>query len=238
MAKRNLNSILREIQKKSVKDPGVIRQYMQALGNRTLYSLMYGEKEHCSAAKRYECWSCLEFVLLAYEDLADLTEEEIERCMKRITLKDFLCLADHLNDRPRRSAEPCGVGAVRDDKESVYTRELALVCLLRLMLRARVMGDEDVNNFYAIHVYSMLEGMDSEEDQRDITDTFYILYRRLDPDRVSWMTLDAEEKQTALACLRKLLVESMEKTAFPENFSMPETIERCRELASFAGQGG
>ena len=233
MGKRDLDSILREVQRKGIRDPDAIRQCMKTLGNRTLYSLMYGEKERCSAEKRYESWSYLEFVLLSYADLEELTEEGIDFCMKHITLKDFLCLANHLNDRPRRETEPYKIGAVRDDMGIAHKRELAFACLLRLLLRAKGRGDKDVNNFCTIHVNSLLKLVneaDHTDEKNSVADILYIVKENLALDRVSWMALDARGKHSEFSCLRELLADSMEEIAFAEDFSLPETIRRCREM--------
>lgn len=234
MIKRELNSILRELERKNVKDPDVIRQYMQTLGNRTLYSLMYGEKERCTADKRYECWSYLEFVLLAYTDLADLTEEEIDRCMKHMALKDFLCLAEHLNDR---RTEPGKAGVVRDGVGSVYTSELAFTCLLRLILRAKGRSDKDVDNFCAIDVNSLMKAEETDEEPYNVTEILYILKEnlQLNQDRVSWVNPDEIHDHAALTSLRKLFVGGMEKNAFTDGLSLPEAISRCREMGRGSG---
>lgn len=227
MSQGGLESILREIKGENVKDPDIIRQYVQDFGNRTLFSLMHGEKERCSAQKRYESWSYLEFVLLAYADLADLSEEEIERCMRRITVKDFLCLAEHLNDR---RAGPRETGAIRDGVTTVYTRELAFARLLKLILRAKGRGDEDVNNFCLIHVNSLMTWTRTQNDQLTVADILYLLKDELKQDRASCMSLNSLVNRYGIYFLRGVLVKGVEQNACPEGFSLPETIGRCREM--------
>ena len=254
MKKRDLKDILREVHREGVKDPESIRQYMCALGNRTLYSLMYGAKQRCSDEERYQCWSHLEFVLLAYTCLSGFTEEEIARCMKHIKFKDFLCLVDHLNDQ---NMIPTGLGVLRTDFEIENMQEMALGHLLKLLLRAKARGDNDVNNFCMIHFGSMYgvadedAGQDTSEQKnavydnkasvqmhakadekkgknRNIGDFFYVVKDRLNLDGRSWAGLDIGSKETEFGCLRELMVVNMEDFGFREKFSLPEVLVKCK----------
>lgn len=225
MKRRNLQDILREVQNKGVKDAETIKQYMYNLSNRTLYSLMYGDKERCSKDERYRCWSHLEFVLLAYTCFADFTEEETAYCMKHITLKDFLCLIDHLADIEERSI-------LRTDFGIEYMQEMALGYLLKLMLRAKGRGDVDVNNYCMICTNSVFDVADehvAKEKTEKFSDIFYLIKDRLDLNNVSWISLDIGEKEVEFGCLRELMVSSMEDS-LGEEFSLPGVIERCKTM--------
>lgn len=261
MKRRDLKDILREVQGEGVKDPETIRQYICALGDRTLFSLMYGDRQRCSEEERYECWSHLEFVLLAYTYLSDLTEEEIARCMKRITLKDFLCLVDHLNDRDREPANDLEVrGLLRNDFGMEYMQEAALGFLLKLLLRAKGRGDTDVSNFCMIHANSMF-GVTDENVSRDasvqkkeisynkaekftkadkkkkkvetIIDYFYKIQDWVHLNDESWMLEeDISNKRVEFGCLREMLVVSMEDFGYRDKFSLPGVLMRCKIIYS------
>lgn len=240
MKRRDLKDILREVQGEGVKDPETIRQYICALGDRTLFSLMYGDRQRCSEEERYECWSHLEFVLLAYTYLSDLTEEEIARCMKRITLKDFLCLVDHLNDRDREPANDLEVrGLLRNDFGMEYMQEAALGFLLKLLLRAKGRGDTDVSNFCMIHANSMFGVTDNKAEKltkadkkkkkvETIIDYFYKIQDWVHLNDKSWMLEDISNKRVEFGCLREMLVVSMEDFGYGDKFSLPGVLMRCK----------
>lgn len=241
MKRRDLKDILREVQGEGVKDPETIRQYICALGDRTLFSLMYGDRQRCSEEERYECWSHLEFVLLAYTYLSDLTEEEIARCMKRITLKDFLCLVDHLNDRDREPANDLEVrGLLRNDFGMEYMQEAALGFLLKLLLRAKGRGDTDVSNFCMIHANSMFGVTDNKAEKltqadkkkkkvETIIDYFYKIQDWVHLNDKSWMLEgDIGNKRVEFGCLREMLVVCMEDFGYGDKFSLPRVLMRCK----------
>lgn len=258
MKKRDLKDILREVQKDGVKEPETIRQYICTLGDRTLYSLMYGDKEHCSEEERYECWSYLEFVPMAYACFWDFTDEEIACCMKHITFKDFLCLIDHLNDQNMKPADFEEGSNIINDFGLAHMQEMALGCLLKLILRAKGRGDEDVNNFCLIHVNSMFDaangndnqdvsaqgkGPDKEMMSRAYTwtdrrkkelemliDCFYVIKDRLDLDNRSWMRLNIGCQDVEFRCLRELTVDCMKDLGPGEEFSLPKVLERCEMI--------
>lgn len=227
MKKRDLKDILREVHKESVKEPETIKQYMRALGDRTLYSLMYGNKKCCSDEERYDCWSCLEFVLMAYAGFRDLTDEEIARCLKNITFKDFLCLIDHLNDHYMEPEDFEEKGIIRNDFGMAYMQETALGYLLKLLLRAKGWGDPDVNNFCRINTDTVLcvTNEDRKESKR-LVDFFYIVKDRLNLDSESWM-LGIGKKKSEFYCMRTLLLDCMMEFGYGKRFSLTETIERC-----------
>lgn len=245
MKRRDLKDILREVQGEGVKDPETIRQYICALGDRTLFSLMYGDRQRCSEEERYECWSHLEFVLLAYTYLSDLTEEEIARCMKRITLKDFLCLIDHLNDRDMEPANNLEVrGLLRNDFCMEYMQEAALGFLLKLLLRAKGRGDTDVSNFCMIHANSMFGVTDKQAEKltkadkkkkevKTIIDYFYKIQDWTHLNDQSWMLEgDIGNKRVEFGCLRKMLVVCMEDFGYGDKFSLPGVLMRCKIIYS------
>lgn len=241
MKRRDLKDILREVQGEGVKDPETIRQYICALGDRTLFSLMYGDRQRCSEEERYECWFHLEFVLLAYTYLSDLTEEEISRCMKRITLKDFLCLVDHLNDRDMEPANDLEVrGLLRNDFGMEYMQEAALGFLLKLLLRAKGRGDTDVSNFCMIHANSMFGVTDNKAEKftkadkkrkkvETIIDYFYKIQDWAHLNDKSWMLEgDIGDKRVEFGCLREMLVVCMEDFGYGDKFSLPGVLMRCK----------
>lgn len=233
MKKRDLNSILMEIQKTGVREPETIRQYIRVLGNRTLYSLMFGKGARNSGKERYECWSYLEFVPLAYTAFLDLTEEEITHYMKHITVKDYFCLVSHLNDKGGPRTEPDQKTVIREDMEIANKEKLALICLLNLMLRAKGRGDRDINRFCTIHVNSLLGLMKAgvwEDDEAIVADIFYLIKESLDHEQVSWMSLGMEGDDAMSEWLQTLMLDSMEKIGFENDFSLPETIKRCLEM--------
>lgn len=245
MKRRDLKDILREVQGEGVKDPEAIRQYICALGDRTLFSLMYGDRQRCSEEERYECWSHLEFVLLAYTYLSDLTEEEIARCMKRITLKDFLCLVDHLNDRNMEPANDLEVrGLLRNDFGMEYMQEAALGFLLKLLLRAKGRGDTDVSNFCMIHANSMFGVTDNKAEKltkadkkkkkvETIIDYFYKIQDGTHLNDKSWMLEgNIGNKRVEFGCLREMLVVCMEDFGYRDKFSLPGVLMRCKIIYS------
>ena len=264
MKKRDLADILREVQKEGVKEPETIRRHICTLGNRTLYSLMYGDKERCSEEEGYECWSHLEFVLQAYACLSEFTDEQTAYCMKHITFRDFLCLVDHLNDQNIKLADSEGGGILRNDFGMEHMQEIALGYLLKLILRAKGRGDKDVNNFCMIHVDSMLaaidenvgkdasvqkKGSDQEvTDQKNagankknklelIIDGFYVVKDRLDLDNESWTNLDIGNKEVEFGCIRELLVNCMKDFDEEENFSLSEVLEKCKIMCRKMNMG-
>lgn len=233
MKKRDLKDILREVHKVSMKEPETIRQYMRALGDRTLYSLMYGDKEHCSEEERYECWSCLEFVLMAYACFRNFTDEEIACCLKNITFKDFLCLTDHLNDHYMGTEDFEERGVIRNDFGMAYMQEIALGYLLKLLLRAKGRGDQDVNNFCAINANTIFGMADEKEKGPErLIDCFYIIKDRLNLNSGSWMNLDIGKRESEFYCVRKFMLDCMMDFGYGERSSLAEVIERCTKMCN------
>lgn len=254
MKRRDLKDILREIQKDGVKEPETIRQYMRSLGDRTLYSLMYGDKEHCSEEERYECWSYLEFVFMAYTYFWDFTDEEITWCMKHITYKDFLCLIDHLDGNDTEQADCEEEGIIRNDFGLAHMREMALGCLLKLILRAKGRNDQDVCKYCIICVDSIFgtdnqdmpaqgKGSDKEVMSRRyagtdgkkkklkmLMDCFYLVKDRLDLDNGSWMSLDLRGREMEFGCLQELIVECVEDFCFGGKIPLTEVFARCEMM--------
>lgn len=233
MKRRDLNDIMREVQKQGVKDPETIRQYLRAFGDRTLYSLMYADREKGSEEERYECWSHLEFVLMAYTDLEDLEEEEILYCMKHITVKDFLCLIDHLNDQNKEPAN-CEEGAIiRNDFRLVFMRERALGYFLKLVLRAKGRGDKDVNHFCMIHTDTLYGEVEKKENSFEtILDYFYEIKDSLNLGDKSWTSFRTMNKEDEFGCLRVLTVRCLERFCFGEKFDLHEVLGRCRNMCT------
>lgn len=152
---RNLKDILDEAYQKGVTDPEVVKEYIRLLGNRSLFSLMYGKRQGCSEEERYEEWSVLEFVPMEHEAFADFSEEDIVRFMTQVTLKDFLCLSDQpMRERMEAVNQACWL---IDDFDPVYERRTAAKYLLRMLLRAKGRGDTDVCNFCRIRYGEVLQ---------------------------------------------------------------------------------
>lgn len=128
-------------------------------------------------------------------------------------------------------------GILRDDFGIGNIQEIALAYLLKLMLRAKAEVDEDVRNFCVIHSDSMLGMIYADEPEYDkaqkenvyrqkrrektkvVADYFDYLSERLPLDKVSWLDITIYNQEYEFARLRELLLYSMERIGFPEEFS-------------------
>lgn len=247
MKKRDLNDIFARVQ--GIKDPEIIRKYVHALGERSLYSLMYGDEP-------YKIWSNLEMILTAYTCFSECTDEELTCCMKRISFKDFLSLVYYLDDDKMGDRFLREKGILRDDFGIGNIQEIALAYLLKLMIKAEDEGDEDAWNFCAIHSDSMLGMIYADEPDYDkakeenfyrqkrrekakiVADYFDYLNDRMNLDEVSWLDITIYNREYEFARLRELLLYSMGRIGFPEEFSfqdensLQDFLERCRKLCN------
>lgn len=190
----------------------------------------------------------------AYTCFLECTDEELTCFMKCISFKDFLCLVYYLDDDKMGDRFLREKGVLRDDFGIGNIQEIALAYLLKLMLRAKAEGDEDVRNFCVIHSDSMLGMIYADEPEYDkakkenvyrqkrrektkvVADYFDYLSERLPLDKVSWLDITIYNQEYEFARLRELLLYSMERIGFPEEFSFQDEnslqvfLERCREL--------
>ncbi|MBQ8166397.1 MAG: hypothetical protein IJZ96_05085 [Lachnospiraceae bacterium] len=95
--RQSLADVLAEARKESIRESEKIRACVEAMGEVTLYELLlrsgYSNKDKDELIDNYLFMG----VIISYEALKDLSGPEIEKGLRKMKLRDFCCMSDHLD---------------------------------------------------------------------------------------------------------------------------------------------
>ncbi len=140
--KRDLNSILLEARKVTISDQAQIINCIEALGRRSLISLITSQK-----ANKVKAWYEKKPTLLTalahyYEELCDLTEDEVLSAIINISFVDFMCILDRI--------KKWDYEGLRDDFINRHFYDLIYIYLFDILTDAKGRGDKDVSDFFRV----------------------------------------------------------------------------------------
>jgi len=95
--RRSLNDVLREARKETISKPEKIEACVEAMGKITLYELAQAGG-HLNNEEPFDNY-ILTAVVISYDVLMDLSDDEIKKGLKAVTLRDFACMVDYLNEK-------------------------------------------------------------------------------------------------------------------------------------------